>query len=107
VAVRTLWEKLDCSNAPVFHSKVPMWLQIALPIVIIGNMGMFLNSNTIPDTVSVMVEIDCKTNVITPDSVLDFGLASTVHDMWEAGVYPLAILIAFYSGGLTSSWPPC
>merc|ERR1712012_1485849 len=30
-----------------------------------------------------------------------FGLISSVHDMWTAGVYPLAIVIAFFSG----FWP--
>jgi uncharacterized paraquat-inducible protein A len=35
------------------------------------------------------------------NDVKAFSLTNTVHDMWKAGVYPLALLIAVFSG----AWP--
>jgi len=39
--------------------------------------------------------------IITIPSLFDFGLINTIEDMWTAGVYPLSILVAFFSG----IWP--
>jgi hypothetical protein len=38
---------------------------------------------------------------LTLPPLFDFTLANSVRDMWNAGVYPLAVLIAVFSGG----WP--
>lgn len=36
-----------------------------------------------------------------PFEISGFSLYQSIDDMWNAGVYPLAILVAFFSGG----WP--
>ncbi len=41
----------------------------------------------------------CFILIMTPNVVI--SLKGTVDDMWNAGVYPLAILIAFFS----AAWP--
>lgn len=96
-----LYYRYDCKNALIFHSHVPLWLRIATPICILGDIAMFLNSNCAPDAVSVMVKLVIGPKTIDVGSVFDFGLRSTVVDMWDAGVYPLAVLILFFSG----AWP--
>lgn len=96
-----LYYRWDCKNALLFHPHVPLWLRIATPVCILGDIAMFLNSNIAPDAVSVMVKLVIGPKTIDVGSVFDFGLKSTVVDMWDAGVYPLAILIMFFSG----AWP--
>ena len=48
-----------------------------------------------------MVQIKTGDTYTDPKSIFDFGLANTVQDMWDAEVYLLATLIAFFSG----AWP--
>jgi len=96
-----LYYRWDCKNSLLFHLNVPLWLRVVIPLCILGNIAMFLNSNIVPDAVSVMVKLVIGTKTIDVGSVFDFGLKSTVVDMWKAGVYPLAVLIMFFSG----AWP--
>ena len=49
----------------------------------------------------VLLEVDFGSHTSSPATVYKFGLAVTVREMWEAGVYYLAVLIAFFTGG----WP--
>jgi hypothetical protein len=87
-------------NALFAIDKIPLWLRILFPIAVLLNISLFITANIQVGT-SVMVEIDIGNKVISPPSIFDFGLANTVRDMWTAGVYPLSILIAFFSG----VWP--
>ncbi|RYH28277.1 hypothetical protein EON65_12820 [archaeon] len=98
---RPAWERYAWGEALLFHHQVPAWVRYSIPIAVLGTMGMFLSSNLCPDAVSVIVTIITPTQTIDVGSIFEFGLASTVHDMWQAGVYPLSILIAFFSG----AWP--
>lgn len=98
---RTMWERFNFEQALLFHPKVPMWIRYAVPIVILGDVAMFLNSNLDPKAVSVMVDLIIEGETKSIGSVFDFGLSGTVRDMWDAKVYPLSVLIALFSGG----WP--
>eukprot|EP01038_Epipyxis_sp_PR26KG_P004475 gene4475-6326_t len=98
---RSFWEKWNCPNALIFQEKVPLWFRILLPLSILGNIAMFISSNLAADAVSVMVKLTIGSHTINVGSIFDFGLASTVSDMWSAKVYALSILIAFFSG----AWP--
>lgn len=98
---RTIWERWDFANSLMFTPEVPTWLRYSVPLVIVGNMALFLNSNLDPDAVQVMVKLHLGDKTIDVGSIFSFGLSGTVHDMWDAGVYPLSILIAFFSG----AWP--
>lgn len=96
-----LYYRWNAKEALVFHSQVPLWLRIVIPLCILGDVALFLSSNIDPRAVSVMVQLVIGTKTIDVGSVFDFGLTSTVVDMWNAGVYPLSVLIMFFSG----IWP--
>jgi hypothetical protein len=98
---RTFFERWDLSNSLIFHPEVPKWLRIVLPLCVLVDIGVFVASNYSPDAVSVMVKLIIGSKTIDVGSVFDFGLANTVSDMWEAKVYTLSIIIAFFSG----AWP--
>ena len=87
-------------DALLGQEKIPAYVRILMPLALLGNIILFLNSNLAVGA-SVMVEVDVGDMVIKPDPVFEFGLANTVSDMWQAEVYPLSILVAFFSGG----WP--
>jgi hypothetical protein len=87
-------------DALVTNMDIPLFVRILFPFAVLANMAVFLMANVRVGT-SVMVEIDIGSITIDPPSIFDFTLANTVTDMWEAGVYPLSILIAFFSG----AWP--
>jgi hypothetical protein len=96
-----MYYRWDCKNSLLFHPEVPLWVRIAAPVCILGDIAMFLASNIDPSAVSVMVKLVIGQKTIDVGSVFDFGLKSTVVDMWDAKVYTLAILILFFSG----AWP--
>jgi hypothetical protein len=50
---------------------------------------------------SVVALVDAFGTRIEPSALFDFSLGNSVHDMWQAGVYPLALLILVFSG----IWP--
>jgi hypothetical protein len=96
-----VWNKYDFKHTLVFHHKIPVWIRILIPICILGDIALFIDSNSCSDAVSVVVKLTIGTKIINSGSVFDFGLLSTVEDMWDAKVYALATLIAFFSG----LWP--
>lgn len=97
------FKKYGFKNSLLFHKDIPLAIRIATPIAILANIALFMASNMIERAVSVLVTMDVGDSSIDLGNVFDFGLANTVTDMWSAGVYPLAILIAFFSG----AWPYC
>jgi hypothetical protein len=98
---QTLWTRWGCSDTLLFHHDIPLWIRLAIPIAIISNIGLFIDSNIEPDAVSVMVAINTPSTIYDLGPVFNFGLGGTIKDMWEAEVYTLAVLIAFFSG----AWP--
>lgn len=96
-----MYYRWDCKHSLLFHDQVPLWLRMATPVFILGDVAIFLASNIDPRAVSVMVQLVLGQKTIDVGSVFDFGLKSTVVDMWDAGVYTLAVLILFFSG----AWP--
>lgn len=75
-------------------------LRYAMPLLIFVNISMFVISNA-SISASVFPTLVFGDLPVEIGSLFDFGLVNTIHDMWAAGVYPLAILIAFFSG----AWP--
>ena len=81
--------------------RLSFWIRLAIPLLILFNIGLFVSANASIGA-SVFAEITIGDDVsITTGSLFTFSLESTVRDMWKAGVYPLAILIAVFSG----AWP--
>jgi hypothetical protein len=82
-------------------SKLSLLTRVLLPITIIVNIALFLYSNICMNAVVVIITLSSGTYSSLPESIFAFGLLGTVVSMWEARVYPLAILVAFLSG----LWP--
>jgi len=82
----------------MFHPDVGLLYGFSVPIVCIACVGLLIYSN-ISDGADVGARImtDEKTYSLPP--LFSFSLGNTMHDMWEAKVYPLAILIGLFSGG--------
>lgn len=87
-------------DALITKMEIPLFVRIFFPVAVAANIAIFLMAN-LSIGVSVMVEIDIGQITIDPPSIFDFTLSNTVTDMWKAGVYPLSVLIAFFSG----AWP--
>ena len=108
-------------------TRVPLWVKWALPLALVGNVMLFVSSNT---AVGASVMLSAQLRDVTPSGsaggaagspgaslrvgeepavpltltlppLFDFTLANSVDDMWKAKVYPLSVLIAVFSGG----WP--
>ena len=87
-------------DALIAQEKIPLAVRLLFPIACLSTMGLILLGNLQIGT-SVMVELDIGDIKIEPGSIFDFRLSNTVRDMWFAGVYPLSVLVAFFSG----AWP--
>ena len=77
------------------------WItKLAIPFLVVGNIGLFIVSN-VSVGASVFVYIHLGNETVSSPSLFSFTLANSVHDMWVAGVYPLSLVIAIFSG----AWP--
>lgn len=81
-------------------ARISWVLKLLVPFLILGNIALFIASNTSIGA-SVFVYIHLGNDTITTSSLFSFSLSNSVHDMWTAGVYPLSLLVAIFSGG----WP--
>lgn len=84
-----------------FDKKVPVIVRLTSVVLIVYNISLFIQSNASSDAVVVQLYINKDTPNEHEKNIFYFGLVSTVKDMWNAKVYVLAILIAFFSG----FWP--
>ncbi len=71
-----------------------------MPILLILTTLLFIWSNSSIGA-SVLLFLQFGKNPASETELKKFGLVDTVVDMWKAGVYPLSILIAAFSG----VWP--
>ncbi|KAK3236689.1 hypothetical protein CYMTET_53185 [Cymbomonas tetramitiformis] len=74
-------------------------VRYGLPLLCIGGIALFLSSNT-----SLGAAVRIHLTVLGEEIVVeifDFTLSNSIKDMWQAKVYPLALLIAVFSGGWT------
>jgi len=84
----------------MYHPNVGLVLGFSVPVVIIGTIVLLLISNlSVGAEVGMKVETDEQTIVIPP--LFSFSLGNTMHDMWDAKVYILAVMIGVFSG----AWP--
>ena len=102
VSIKWLKEfgRTDPYGASLFlHPHIPIFWRIFIPLAIISTISLFISSNSATGA-SVFVVFDVGRRVQIP-SLFDFGLINSVRDMWKAGVYPLSIIVAVFSG----IWP--
>ena len=65
-----------------------------------ATIAVFVSSN-LSTGAGVKLQIQAGEFSYMSDSLFDFTLQNSVHDMWEAGAIALSVLIAVFSGG----WP--
>jgi hypothetical protein len=89
-------------DALIGNETLPLVTRLSVVLLIVIIMYTFAISE-IPSSPAALVimEIDMGGQVSPPITVFKFGLAETIREMWQAEVYFLAILIAFFTGG----WP--
>ena len=92
--------RTDPEGSSLFlNPRISLFWRIFIPLGILLNIALFISSNSsVGASVYVLFTVGRKVKV---PSLFDFGLINSVTDMWKAGVYPLSILIAFFSG----IWP--
>ena len=92
--------RTDPAGASLFlHPHISIFWKIFIPLAIIGTFALFISSNS-GTGASVYIVFEIGRRIQIP-SLFDFGLINSVRDMWEAGVYPLSIIVALFSG----VWP--
>ena len=81
------------------HS-VPGFVQYAMPAALFLNAAVFVGSNFATGA-SIVLVAKLGDERIASSSLFDFTLSNSVRDMWDAGVYPLSLIILIFSG----IWP--
>jgi hypothetical protein len=84
----------------LFHNGMSRRVRYGIFLTLVGVIILFVTTNA-SVWASVIVKIIFEGNEIELPPVFSFTLKSTVHDMWKAKVYPLALIIAVFSG----AWP--
>merc|ERR1711871_1922997 len=84
-----------------FHPRTTPFWRWGLPCLVLAVAGLTIAANTaISTSVTLQLIGDSKPIMFLP-RVFGFSLVSSVKDMWDGGVYPLALLIIGFSG----IWP--
>ena len=92
--------RMDPAGASLFlHPQISIFWRIFIPLAIIGTIALFISSNSSTGA-SVFIVFQIGRRIQIP-SLFDFGLINSVRDMWKAGVYPLSVIVALFSG----IWP--
>ena len=91
----------DCSDySLMFHPNVPAYARLSIPLFLLSGALMYLSGN-LNVGASVLVKVNAGGLYVPLPSLFDFSLGNSIRDMWNAQVYPLALLILLFSG----VWP--
>lgn len=90
--------KVNMETSSMFTSScVPFIVRVLIPIIILGNIGLFLSGH-----LSLGAQVDLIITIagdpLEIKKIFDFSLAGSIKDMWEAGAKELAIMIIIFSG---------
>lgn len=88
------------SSSLVRTQAIPLFVRILIPIIIIGNVGLFLSGH-LNIAASVNLLISLAGQDYRNDGFFEFSIATGTINLWKAGGYELAILILIFSG----VWP--
>jgi len=84
----------------VRSKEVPLFLRLFIPIVILGNIALFLSGHlSLGGTVNISGSFAGQP--FNVDGFFEFSMAKSTIEMWNAGAKALAILIVIFSG----VWP--
>lgn len=84
----------------LFHPGIGCVYRYGVVFLTWGCISLFIFSNTNVGAGVYLLLSTPESSIRLPD-LFEFGLANSVHDMWNAGVYPLSLMIAVFSG----AWP--
>ena len=96
------WQmKMDRKTRSIFRSSlVPVTVRLLIPLVIIGNILLFLSGH-LSLGAGVNVNIKLAGQSVPLGNVFEFSLGRSIVDMWESGAKELAVIVAIFSG----VWP--
>ena len=84
----------------VMSKDVPLFVRLFMPIVILGNVALFLSGHlSLGGTVNISGSFAGQS--FNVDGFFEFSMVKSTIEMWNAGAKSLAILIAIFSG----VWP--
>lgn len=96
-------QQMDLNNrisSLVRSKEVPLFIRAFMPIVILGNIALFLSGHlSLGGTVNISGSFGGQPFMV--DGFFEFSMLKSTVEMWNAGAKSLAILIAFFSG----LWP--
>jgi len=93
--------RIDEKASLFLDPRLSLPTRVIIPLLLFCTIAIFLSANTgVGASVFVVMTLGAARDVTLP-SLFDFGLINTIVDMWTAEVYPLSILVAFFSG----IWP--
>jgi len=91
-------KKLDWSKTLHNSEAVPLWGKIAVPVGLVAAFTLFVTSHSSWGIEAALV-LHLAGDQIVVKNVFHYSLKTAVSDMWDAGVYPLSLLIGVMSGG--------
>jgi len=83
------------------HPMIPKIVKYGAVFWVVVNVIFFATANFAAAGAIVEITVGLAGDSTYPITIMDFTLASSINQMWDAGVYALAIIIALASG----AWP--
>jgi len=92
---------LNATTTSMFlSSQVPFWLRLSMPLIILGNIGLFLSGH-LSLAATVNIEATLAGQSFKVGDFFEFSMAFSISEIWNAGGKELAIFILLFSG----VWP--
>ncbi|KAH3756102.1 Paraquat-inducible protein A [Pelomyxa schiedti] len=85
----------------LLHPKLHGIVRYGIPGLIMLTAVMLISGNTSGGAQVILVVVTSTKRIISFDPIFIFTLGNSIRDMWEAGIWPLSLLIAVFSG----AWP--
>jgi hypothetical protein len=93
--------KLNETTFSLFRSsQIPLWVRLIMPVVILGNIGLFLSGH-LSLGATVNIEATLAGQSFTVGNFFEFSMAFSIVEIWNAGGKELAVMILLFSG----VWP--
>ncbi|KAK8866719.1 hypothetical protein M9Y10_009686 [Tritrichomonas musculus] len=88
----TFWRE-DNDASLFMHPKVPLWVRLLMPVLIMSNISLFLSANaSYGGSVFIKILLGGDKYIEMP-SMFNFGLINSIRDMWKAGTYVLSLIV--------------
>ena len=78
------------------HDGVPRWVQVALPLAMLGCMCLFLVASSTPGVIVTIGATAGGQQILTP-AMANLSIDNCLRQMWRMHSYPIAIVLATFS----------